>query len=289
MCFGVSLVAAVAGIVAAHPVVTPAADAGAPAAAWTQIFALPEKDSRFFISVWAGEDGRLVAVGGQIIVQSKVGGAFETIELPEKHALYDVWGRTADDVIAVGWRQLIMRFVDHRWITERPPQEGNPRQLLLYSVGPFFPDTIVAYGPGPEGLKRVSGAWQPFTRQDEQAIRRRIGMDEPWNKPCRAGTGARDAMRDGRAWVVCNDRHVLIQRGDRFESRGRAPGRCLSGRGVNGTVLWKEDLFMLCDGEVWRNHGQKWEREITPAKVDALFATSTCLYAVGKHAIMKRC
>jgi len=289
MLAGMWFALALAAMLAADGGAPAAAAAGAAPVAWKEIFSLPKDDKRFFISVWASDDDqRVVAVGSGVIAQRKAGGAFEAIQLQEKHALYDAWGPGADDVIAVGWRQLIMHFVDGKWVTERSPQPGNPRQLLLYSVGPYFRDTIVAYGPGPEGMKRVAGVWQPFTRADQQTIRLRIGMDERWNKHYQAGTAMREAMRDGRGWVVCNDRRVLIQRGEKFEARGRAPKSCLSGRGVNGAEMFKDDLFLLCGQEVWRNRGETWEHEIAPEKVDALYATPGSLYAVGRRSIMKR-
>ena len=256
---------------------------------WNEAFVLPAADKRSLLGIWAAEDGAVCAVGNRVIVQGRVGGRFDTTDLSEDQELYDVWGRDADDLIAVGGRQLIMRFANKKWSTERPIQTGNPRQLLLYSVGPFLPGTIVAYGPGPSGLKRTQDGWQPLTGGDLEALRRRDLVSDPWNKPCRSGARGRGATREGEGWAVCADRSTFLKRNQVFEPRGRAPSRCLSGQPVYGAAVWHNDLFLLCDGEVWRNHDTEWQRERTPEKARALFSRPDCIYAVGKRSIMVRC
>src|SRR5262245_60775221 len=166
--------------------------------------------------------------------------------------LNDVWGRNAADVLAVGWRQLIMRFDGDKWITEREPQP-NRRRLFLH-VGPFLPGAVVAYGPGLEegAMKRVSGDWLPLGPQEGKSIRRRAGYDEG-NEPCRSGWNQRGVTHDGHAWVLCRDRTVLLARDRTFETRGRAPRRCLGGTQIHGAAIWSESLFLECDGELWRN------------------------------------
>jgi hypothetical protein len=259
---------------------------------WKELFALPKSDSgNSFIAVWGDDAGVVVAVGFGVIVQGKVGGAFATTELPPRHALFDVWGKSADDLFAVGPRQLIMHFAERKWITERPQQEGNPRQLLLFEVGPFPPGTIAAYGPGmgEDGFKRVAGNWVPLTRSEIAAIRKREAIDEPQNKYCRSAVQQRSVTQEGTGWVVCDDRSAFVQSGQAFERRGRAPVRCNRGVPIHGSAIWKGDLVLNCDGELWRNHGAQWERDPTPAKVEAIYSTSACLYAVTRRTILARC
>jgi len=261
-------------------------------APWKEVFALPKSnDGRFFVAVWGDEKGAVVAVGNGLLVQGQVGGAFTATELPPRHALYAVWGKGAEDLFAVGPRQLIMHFADHKWVTERPQQEGNPRQLLLYEVGPFFPDTIAAYGPGAgeDGLKRIAGNWVPLTPREVTEIRRREGMQDLGNKPCRADSQRRRVTPEGTAWVVCNDRSVFLQQGQAFQPRGRLPAHCRGGIQIHGSAIWQADLILNCNGEVWRNHGTEWEHDSIPDRVEALYATPACLYAVTKRSILARC
>lgn len=258
---------------------------------WKEVYALPKSDPGPFIAVWGDQAGAVVAVGFGVIVQGKVGGAFTTTELPPRHLLYGVWGKNADDLFAVGPWQLIMHFADHKWITERPKQDGNVRQLLLHEVGPFLPDTVTAHGPGAgeDWFKRVTGNWVPLTQRETAAIRVRMGIDEPANKYCRSGGPQRGVTPEGTGWAVCPDRSVFLQRGQTFERRGRVSARCTRGIPIHGSAIWKGDLVLNCDGEVWRNHGAQWEGEPTPAKVEALYATPACLYAVTARSILARC
>jgi hypothetical protein len=159
----------------------------------------------------------------------------------------------------------------------------------LYSVGPFLPGGIVAYGPGPEGLKRVSGAWQPLKPDELAAISRRDSVVERADSPCRSGVQRTGATRAGDGWIICQDRTVFLKRKQELQRRGRAPARCMSGQRVYGAVVWNEDLFVLCDKEVWRNHDAEWVREDAPTKAHGLFSTRTCLYAFGDRTIMARC
>jgi len=262
---------------------------------WKPLFSLPSAGPGPFVAIWADESGSIVAVGREVIVQGTRTGAFKTTPLPPTHGLFGVWGRRADDVFAVGPRQLIMHFTDQKWITERPRQEGNPRRLMLYHIGPFLPDlpdTVVAYGPGDgeDGLKRVSGAWTPVTPPETAAIRRREQRDLPSHKPCRAGTYQTSVTVDGQQWVQCHDRSVLLKQGDTFVPRGHAPKACMKeGVPLHGSAIWKGDLFVNCGRETWRNHGTEWVREPAPEKLRSLFATPACLYAATDTSILARC
>ena len=174
-------------------------------------------------------------------------------------------------------------------MTERPQQAGNPRQLLLYAVGPFLGGTVAAYGPAEEGLKQLPSGWQPLTAGDRESLRQRIGHHGQPFTPCRTGAPQRGATRDGTGWVICPDRQVFLRRNDTFEPRGRAPANCTSGLPVYGAIIQNEELFLTCEGAVWRNRDLAWVHERTPEKVQGFASTHSCLYAIGDHSIMARC
>ncbi len=93
--------------------------------------------------VWGTGDGALVAVGrgGQVLIGS--GDELEVVSTPTTRTLRDVWGRSADDVYAVGDAATVVHFDGTQWkvLTENTAEvslrgiDGNTTGDRLFAMG----------------------------------------------------------------------------------------------------------------------------------------------------------
>ena len=288
-----------------------------PAAEWKIIYSLDPgpKKRKWFAGLWASETGDLFAVGLETVVHCLRDSACTVEDLPAHHCPLAVWGRSPTDVFAVGLLGLILHYDGKVWKVENPMgPKGFERQRLLNRVGPFLPDAIVAGGSTRGMLKRVEGKWVPLTKEWDRD--RTLVVEDPddykrWKSsgiafdsdglifdegpeglgPCKlAGLDCWKRDKAGSLWVMCQDRNTFWQRGEAWVPGGRAPKVCSQ---LGNWEYWNGAVFLSCDlwrgkEQLWRTQDGQWSREKAPAAIRAFSGTSTALYAVTDHLILRR-
>jgi hypothetical protein len=286
-------------------------------AEWKVIFSLDQgpKKRKWFAGLWAAETGDLFAVGQEVVVHCFPDGACTVEDLPAHYYPMAVWGTSPADVFAVGWLGLILHYDGKEWKVENPMgPKGFERQRLLNKVGPFLPDAIVAGGSTHGELKRVDGKWVPLTKEWTRDRNRIVEDPDDYKRwkssgisfdsyglifdegpegmgPCKsAGLDCWKRDEAGSFWVMCQDRNTFWQRGEAWVPGGRAPKVCSQ---LGNWEYWNGSAFLSCDmwrgkEQLWRTQDGQWSKEKTPAAIRAFSGTSTTLYAVTDHLILRR-
>jgi hypothetical protein len=259
---------------------------------WTQYYELPgeKRIGRWLASAWVSPVDDVVAVGRELVVTClATSNECEVKELPTDNVLLGVWGRSVRDIYAVGGEDLVMRSDGRDWrVVNSQGRRVGPHGVmtLLHKVGPFLPNEIVAFGPA-HAIKETPEGWAELTKQERKAVWDVWGGLEPRVTPCGSQTPARIADLQGKQWIICNDRRVFWFDGSSFEAHGRTPKVCLES--ALDSIFWRGELFVSCNGRVFRNSGSHWLAEATPAFVRRFAAGPSCLYATGNWTVMRRC
>lgn len=131
-----------------------------PGGDWARVVPDPAVPAHTFTAVWGTDDGHLFVVGAPLVGASDAiilhhdGARWTEYAADTGGALLDVWGNTAQDVVAVGARGAILQYDGITW--QRAPTSSNDSFQGVWSNG----DVVYAVGAGGTVLQRARLGWR---------------------------------------------------------------------------------------------------------------------------------
>lgn len=258
---------------------------------WTKAFELTGPPASF-ATVGAGAEGWMAA-GVEIIVVSR-NGRIESTREPGRTILR--LASTRDGVFGLGLDQLILHFEGGRWVDEHfvpPPSASTRRQriaAILYGARVFGSGNnavTAAFGPWSVLLRGRDHTWAnpPEEERYRLNVLAQTGPDIP--RPAGCALAAWLWLSDDEGWFTCHGGRSFRHEAGATMSTGTVPGACHdAGEGI--AVVGK-DVYLLCEGNVWRSSQERWDRVSAPKDIQAIAGGPACLYAVTKRSVWASC
>ena len=264
-----------------------------PAAAsptWERAYELTRSGS--WLSSLAVDGDAWIAAGKEILVR---GGAKISTELVPGKTILGL-SKTSQGVIALGADQLIMRFDGKVWVEEHfapAPAKTSSRlkyALVLHSARDLANSptpALVGYGPRGVLVRHADGAWVSPPENERDRLSRLAQLGPEGAAPLHCAPDAWRWLSGDRGWLTCHDGRSFLREGSAARATGSLPKPCRTS--VDALDERGRDIYLLCDGELWRSSNERWARVPAPKGLRALAASDQCLFTADEKSVWKSC
>jgi hypothetical protein len=243
-------------------------------------------------TVWADADG-WIAAGAQIIVMSRNGHVAST---PEPGRTILGISSTKDGLFALGFDQAILRFDGNRWMEEHfsalPPTATHRQRVAAILQGAQVFGTgkdaaTGAYGPWRVLLRRGDHSWVEPPEADRYRMNMLAEVGPEFSRPTACALAAWFWLDDREGWFTCHGGRSFRYESGVTTDTGKVPGACHDGG--DGVAAAGKDLYLLCDGKLWKSSGERWALVSGLKDILAIAGNTRCLFAVTLGSVWQSC
>lgn len=258
---------------------------------WKKVFELPDSQGSLR-TVWADADGWITA-GAQIIVMNRNG---RVVSTPEPGRTILGLASTRDGLFALGFDQVILRFDGNRWVEEHysalPPTATRRQRVAAILQGAHVfgagkEAATGAYGPWRVLLRRSDHSWVDPTEADRYRMNVLAEFGPEFPLPAACALAAWFWLDDREGWFTCHGGRSFRYNAGATTDTGKVPRTCHDG--ADGLAAIRKDLYLLCDGKIWKSSGERWDLVSGIKKVLAIAGNTHCLFAVTLGSVWQSC
>ncbi len=259
--------------------------------AWRKVFGLSGSQASFR-TVWADAVG-WIAGGDQIIVMNRNGRVAST---PEPGRTIVGLASTRDGLFAMGFDQAILRFDGTRWVEEHftilaPTATRRQRVAAILRGARVFGTgkdaATAAFGPWRVLVRRGDHTWLDPSETDRYRMNMLAQFGPDFSRPASCALAAWFWLDDHEGWFTCHGGRSFRYAAGATAETGKVPGACHQGGDDLAAV--GTDLYLLCDGKLWKSSGEHWDRVSGPKDMIAVAGNTHCLFAVTLGSVWESC